>query len=76
MSASAASYLVVFLLGMACSLLGILGDLFASTVKRQCAIKDYGTIFPGHGGIMDRFDSVTFIAPAAALLVWFTTRFF
>lgn len=75
MSASAASYLVVFILGMLCSLLGILGDLFASAVKRQCAIKDYGTIFPGHGGIMDRFDSVTFIAPAAALLVWLTTTF-
>ena len=75
MSASAVSYLVVFVLGMACSLLGILGDLFASAVKRQCAIKDYGTIFPGHGGIMDRFDSVTFIAPAAALLVWLTTTF-
>ena len=75
MSASAVSYLVVFILGMACSLLGILGDLFASAVKRQCAIKDYGTIFPGHGGIMDRFDSVTFIAPAAALLVWLTTTF-
>ncbi len=75
MSASPVSYLVVFLLGMVCSGLGILGDLFASVVKRQCAIKDYGTIFPGHGGIMDRFDSVTFIAPLAAMLVWFVTTY-
>ena len=58
-----AYYGVVVLLGAVGSLLGILGDLTASVVKRQCGIKDYGTIFPGHGGIMDRFDSVMFIAP-------------
>ena len=51
------------------SLLGIVGDLFASVIKRQCGIKDYGTIFPGHGGIMDRFDSVLFIAPFVAMVV-------
>jgi phosphatidate cytidylyltransferase len=43
-----------------------MGDLFASVIKRQNDIKDYGHIFPGHGGIMDRFDSVIFVAP----LVW------
>ena len=63
----------VFVLGMGCSVLGILGDLFASAVKRQLNIKDYGTIFPGHGGIMDRFDSVLFIAPLVALAVWLRT---
>lgn len=66
-------YLTVFFLGMGCSVLGILGDLFASAVKRQLDIKDYGTIFPGHGGIMDRFDSVLFIAPLVALVVWLRT---
>ncbi len=42
---------------------GIIGDLFASSIKRVCQVKDYGSIFPGHGGIMDRFDSVTFTVP-------------
>ena len=51
------------------SVLGILGDLFASAVKRQCGIKDYGSIFPGHGGILDRFDSVMFIAPFVTIVV-------
>ena len=43
--------------------------LFASSVKRQVGIKDYGTIFPGHGGILDRFDSVMFIAPFVSIAV-------
>ncbi len=40
-----------------------LGDLVASSIKRDTEIKDFGWIFPGHGGFMDRFDSVIFIAP-------------
>ena len=62
-------YLVLILTGAVASVLGILGDLFASAVKRQAGIKDYGTIFPGHGGILDRFDSVMFIAPFVAIAV-------
>ena len=62
-------YAIIALLGLVASALGIYGDLFASVVKRQCGIKDYGTIFPGHGGIMDRFDSVTFIAPFVTMVI-------
>lgn len=62
-------YGIIALLGMVAAVLGIYGDLFASVVKRQCGIKDYGTIFPGHGGIMDRFDSVMFIAPFVTMVI-------
>ena len=61
-------YLLVLLTGAVGSVLGILGDLTASAVKRQNEIKDYGTIFPGHGGILDRFDSVLFVMPFVALM--------
>ena len=62
-------YVVIALLACVAAVLGIYGDLFASVVKRQCGIKDYGTIFPGHGGILDRFDSVMFIAPFVTIVV-------
>ncbi len=54
---------IMGVLGMICALLGLLGDLTASLIKRQCKLKDYGNIMPGHGGIMDRFDSVLFVSP-------------
>lgn len=62
-------YLTLVIMGAIASVLGILGDLFASAVKRQVGIKDYGTIFPGHGGVLDRFDSVMFIAPFVSIVV-------
>ena len=49
---------------------GMVGDLVASWIKRQVGIKDYGKIFPGHGGVMDRMDSVIFAMPA--VYVFFT----
>ncbi|MBQ7302408.1 MAG: phosphatidate cytidylyltransferase [Clostridia bacterium] len=58
---------VALLAGIA-SPISVMGDLFASVIKRQNDIKDYGNLFPGHGGVMDRFDSVIFVAP----LVWVT----
>lgn len=52
------------------ALLAIVGDLAASAIKRNYNVKDYGTLIPGHGGIMDRFDSVIFTAPAVYWAVY------
>ncbi|MCD8216574.1 MAG: phosphatidate cytidylyltransferase, partial [Clostridiales bacterium] len=45
------------------ALISMVGDLAASAIKRNYEIKDYGKLIPGHGGILDRFDSVIFTAP-------------
>lgn len=50
-------------MGLFGSVLSQLGDLAASAVKRASGVKDYGSVLPGHGGFMDRFDSVVYIAP-------------
>lgn len=47
----------------------IFGDLMFSAIKRQVGIKDYGNLFPGHGGILDRFDSVIMVAPLVEVLL-------
>lgn len=56
------SHLVV--MGLMVSLLGQLGDLMLSSVKRDVGVKDMGTVIPGHGGLLDRFDSLLLVAPA------------
>ena len=50
------------------AVVGELGDLSASLVKRELNIKDYGKIMPGHGGVLDRFDSILFVAPTVYFL--------
>ena len=63
------SYPMLALYGALGSVVSQLGDLSFSYIKREYGIKDYGNIFPGHGGVLDRFDSVIFCAPAIELLV-------
>ena len=60
---------VMALYGLLGSAITEIGDLSFSLIKRQCGVKDYGTLLPGHGGMMDRFDSTTFAAPMLLLLV-------
>ena len=67
--AARASYLVLGIIGFFGAILSILGDLSFSLIKRSCHIKDFGQVIPGHGGILDRFDSVIFTAPFVYLLV-------
>lgn len=50
-------------------ILGVLGDLFASIIKRSVDLKDYGNLIPGHGGILDRVDSILMIAPPLFILI-------
>lgn len=66
---------------LSCGIVGALGavvsqigDLCASAIKRNKQIKDYGTLIPGHGGILDRFDSVIFVAPAIYYLCIYLGR--
>lgn len=56
-----------FVLALIVSVFGVLGDLFESLVKRHAQVKDAGRLIPGHGGLLDRFDDVLFVLPAAAI---------
>ena len=62
------NYLQLILLTPVFAVAGMLGDLTASLVKRQFGVKDYGNIMPGHGGIMDRFDSTLFTLPSVFIV--------
>lgn len=61
-------------IGVVCSVVSQMGDLAASAMKRNYGIKDYSSLIPGHGGILDRFDSILFVSPLVYyLLFWFVS---
>ena len=59
------------IIGASSSVISQIGDLAASAIKRNYNIKDYGKLIPGHGGILDRFDSIIFTAPIVYYLAVF-----
>ena len=62
------SYVIMGIVACALSIIGQIGDFSASVIKRNFDIKDFSELFPGHGGMLDRIDSLMFIAPFAYLL--------
>jgi len=65
------NYIYALVYGAIGSGSAVFGDLCFSVIKRQTGIKDYGKIFPGHGGILDRFDSMIVVAPLTEILLAF-----
>ena len=63
------SYSFALIYGVVGAAADIFGDLFFSAIKRQIGIKDYGNLIPGHGGVLDRFDSMLVVAPLAEILI-------
>ena len=64
--------IAMVIIGSIGSIVAQFGDLFASSIKRYVGIKDYGKLIPGHGGVLDRFDSVILVAP----FVYYAIRIF
>ena len=68
--------IIMTFLGILISVMSQLGDWFCSVIKRRTGIKDFGNIFPGHGGMLDRFDSAFFTLPTALLLAIIANNLF
>jgi phosphatidate cytidylyltransferase len=64
------SIIKLLIMGVACGFVSEIGDLAASAIKRFCGIKDFGKMIPGHGGILDRLDSILILAPL--IYIFFT----
>ena len=62
------NYLLVGCIMAVLSIVGQIGDLAASSIKRYCEIKDFSELIPGHGGMLDRIDSIIFVLPFAFIL--------
>lgn len=60
---------IVMLMAIVSGIIGQFGDLAASSIKRFCKIKDFGSLMPGHGGILDRCDSIMFVAPIVYMIL-------
>jgi len=61
----------ILIVSVAIGPISVLGDFSFSAIKREFGIKDFGKVFPGHGGVLDRFDSLSFSAVAATILITF-----
>ncbi len=67
------NWLFFIIIGLSGAVFGMFGDLSLSYIKRKCNIKDYGNLIPGHGGILDRFDSTLFVVPIVLFIANNTT---
>jgi phosphatidate cytidylyltransferase len=70
-----ASYILLAVCGLICGIVAVIGDLLFSAIKRASGIKDFGNIMPGHGGVLDRFDSVISISLVLLLFISITNIF-
>lgn len=68
------SIILMIFLAITGSIVAQIGDLTASSIKRYCGLKDFGNIIPGHGGELDRFDSVLLVAPYVYFILMFFVR--